>query len=94
MPIKGVLIFEIISPPINCTFLTRQEKCVWRVRAMRRIVRRREEKPGLDENLNEAFRQYFIDFQSDQLPFTKSMLAGANEDKKMISFHSRIAAKE
>lgn len=58
--------------------------------AEERIGKEREDMPWTDETMNEEFRQWIIDFSSQQLPVINSLLSEYKEKVKNNSFsHKR-----
>ena len=60
--------------------------------AEERIGKEREDMPWTDETMNEEFRQWIIDFSSQQLPVINSLLSEYKEKVKIIVFHTREEA--
>ena len=60
--------------------------------AEERIGKEREDMPWTDETMNEEFRQWIIDFPTQQLPVINSLLSEYKEKVKIIVFHTREEA--
>lgn len=62
--------------------------------AASRIGTRREDIPWIEEEFDEDFRQYIIDFPRDQLPVIRNLLNKQRDRKKIVTFHSHEEADE
>ncbi len=60
--------------------------------AEERVGKEREDMPWTDETMNEEFRQWIIDFPTQQLPVINSLLSEYKEKVKIIVFHTREEA--
>lgn len=63
------------------------ETCLAGARA--RIGQKREDLPWVEEELDEEFRQWILDFPRDQLPHIRELLDRVQGEKEVIVFHTR-----
>ena len=61
--------------------------------AAARVGKKREDMPWTEEEFDEEFRQYIVDFQTDQLPEVYAFLEQYKE-KRTVIFRSREEAQE
>ena len=62
--------------------------------ASERVGQKREEMPWFEEELDEEFRQWIIDFPKEQLPGMYALLEQYKGERQVIIFHSRKEADE
>ncbi len=60
--------------------------------AAARIGKRREDLPWVEQELDEEFRQWIVDFSKDQLPQIYALLEAYGQQKTVFIFHSRAEA--
>lgn len=61
--------------------------------AVSRIGKKREDMPWVEEEFDEEFRQWIIDFPRDQLPFIDKKLEQYRSKREIILFKSRQEAE-
>ncbi|MDE6191394.1 MAG: hypothetical protein K2G47_07185 [Muribaculum sp.] len=59
-----------------------------------RIGKEREDMPWSDNKLDEEFRQWIVDFPTQQLPVIKKLLSDYGQKLNIIVFHSREEADD
>ena len=59
---------------------------------MGRIGKKREDMPWVETELDEEFRQWILDFASDQRPQILSLLEAYWEERQVVVFHTREEA--
>ena len=59
-----------------------------------RVGQKREEMPWVEEELDEEFRQWIIDFPQEQLPRIYALLEQYKGERQVIILHSRAEADE
>ena len=62
--------------------------------AAERIGRKREDLPWMEEEFDEEFRQWIIDFPNDSLPKIYELLKKYQNKRKIVIFHSRQNADD
>ena len=62
--------------------------------AKERIGKKREDMPWIEEEFDEEFRQWILDFPKDQLPVIYEMIEQYQDEKKIIVFRSREEAED
>ena len=62
--------------------------------AKARIGKKREDMPWIEEEFDEEFRQWILDFPKDQLPVIYEMIEQYQDEKKIIVFRSREEAED